>query len=85
MIGELDRAAIFNPCAAARRCDAKGPQVCREGLGQVRKEAKKKMRNKTSPKSMISIIFKTNTMIRILAIELLKHNLITRLFNDGMP
>jgi hypothetical protein len=33
------KAAIFNRCAAAHRCDAKGPQVCGGSLGEGRKEA----------------------------------------------
>jgi hypothetical protein len=40
-------------------------------FGGRSKRSKKKLRNKKSSKSMIKIIFKNNTMIRILAIELL--------------
>jgi hypothetical protein len=43
--------------------------------GKVKKE-QEKLRNKKLSKSMIKLIFKNNTMIRILAIELLKTSLL---------
>jgi hypothetical protein len=46
-------------------------------LGEGRKEARINGGIKKSSKSMISIIFKNNTIIRILAIELLKYLLVT--------
>jgi hypothetical protein len=69
-------AAIFNLCAAAHWCEAKGRQMCRRNLGEGRKEARKKLRNKNiakihNKKSIINIIFKNNTIIKILAIELI--------------
>jgi hypothetical protein len=45
--------------------------VWRKFGGRSKKSEKKKLRDKQSWESMINIIFKNNTMIRILAIELL--------------
>jgi hypothetical protein len=38
---QFSRSAIFNRCAAAHWCDAKGPQVCYENLREGRKEGRK--------------------------------------------
>jgi hypothetical protein len=50
--------------------------VCRGVLGEGRKEAGKNLGIKDWSKSTINIIFKNNTMIKILAIELLNTTLL---------
>jgi hypothetical protein len=60
----------------------RGVRKCAAGvLGEGHKEGRKNLEIKKSPKSTISIIFKNNTIIRIIAIELL-NTILLLVFND---
>jgi hypothetical protein len=60
--------AVFNRCAAANGVTLRVPR-CSVGVwGKVEKEREKM--NKKYMKSVINIIFKNNTVITILAVEL---------------
>jgi hypothetical protein len=54
-------------------------------FGGRSKRREKKLRNKKIMKSMLNIIFKNNTVIRILAIELLDTNLLLFLMIKSLP
>jgi hypothetical protein len=54
--------AIFNRCAAAHWCDAKGPQVCGGSLGKGRKKREKNWGITKFWKYMINIIFKKHNL-----------------------
>jgi hypothetical protein len=73
--------AIFNLCASAHLCDARSPQVCRSSLGAKVEKKRENFRNRKLSKSVIKIILKNNTLIRILAIELLNRTLLL-VFSD---
>jgi hypothetical protein len=66
------KAANFKRCATAHWCDEKSPQVFPGSLGKVERREEKSRGYKKLSKTMIDIVFKNNTLIRILALELLK-------------